>query len=154
MRKQQEPVILVDTFKPEYSGDKLFYLPLDTTPAINKRYYLSDYPEVDDMKVIGIEFLPSGIIQPVVINGITYQIISQAEAKFVQVSLYDKDNEPILYRSPLTSFNKIATTANNEILELRDYNEIKIYTGKSYLEFIDTAFITPFPMAIPLRFIF
>lgn len=148
--REVQSVDLFSMFKPEFTDTKLYYIPISSAPSLNKRYYLSDFPEIDKGKIIGIEFCWN--IQPLTISGILYNPIGLVEAKQVQVSIYDKNNEPILYRSPLASF--IVYDPLIKQMELKDYSKLEISTGQSYLEFVQSVWITPFPIVIPLRFIY
>jgi len=149
----QAPVDIFSMFRPKYSGDKMYYMIFNSVPAINQKYYFNAYPEIDREKIIGIEFLPGGVISPVTINGVTYNILLTPDAAKVQVSLYDKQNQPILYRTPLNALGKFSTGVG-ALFELRDYSKIEISTGNSFIELVDNVFATAFPLAIPLRFIY
>lgn len=143
------------TFKPPFDNGKLYFIPITSVPVVNQRYYLNDYPEVDNGKVIGIEFYDSENLPNVVINGTLYNVLGTLEAAQVNFSIYDASNEPILYRSPLNSFKNIYTIASQrKVLELRDYSQLKISTGKSYFEFTQSVWISVFPLVIPIRFIY
>lgn len=143
-------VVITSTFKPWYNGDKVYYLLFDAVPTVNQRYYLNNYPEIDASEIIGIEIVHYANNSTIDINGRTYNLLSDGWFGFVQLSLYDKDNEPILYRRPLWDlYNQPAPT---QMLEIKDFAQLKIATGLSYLEFV-AVMGTPTPFAIPLKFI-
>lgn len=149
-----EKVEVYSSFRPLFNNSKIFFIPFEVVPSINHRYYLSDYPEIIGKKIRGIDAYSDAKFTPTIeINGVLYNVISQSDTPLVQLSIYNTIDEPILYRSPLSSFYRESTIANNEVLELKDYADLLLDTGQSYFEFVSVAFVTPFPMVIPLKFI-
>jgi len=157
------------TYKPlhSYQGENsyLYLLKFNAPAQANDRVYLTMDSNIDASRIVGIEThfyanfagTPFDFSQTMNIDGITYNVITQAELKSMTLTLVNKNRRQVLSQCPWIALaNRYAPPFSVNLRgQSKNFKKylLDILTGESFVQF-NVGSVVASPFVAPITFYF